>query len=57
MKRLKSVAKRFITKHGNALIAAAFVFVTISANSPCTCPFYEPDEPVGLSAYKKTNGD
>lgn len=52
---MKNKIKTFIMKHGHILAACAFVFVAVSANSPCMCPFHEPAEPAGLENFKKFN--
>lgn len=53
MKKFLNNAKNFVAKHGGVIACCAFAFVTIAANSPCALPFYEPEEPQGLNAYKK----
>lgn len=55
MKKVLNETKKFIVKHGAALAACAFAFVTIAANSPCFFPYYEPEEPDGIENYKKFN--
>ncbi len=55
MKGLKKTANKLLKKHGWLIASFAFVFVTIAANSPCTIPFYEPEEPEGLAQFKKFN--
>ena len=55
MKKFKETAKKFIVKHGAAIASFAFAFVAISANSSCGLPFYEPEEPAGLTKYKKAH--
>lgn len=55
MKGLKEMAKKFIVKYGATIVSCAFVFATISANSSCLFPFYEPEEPNGLDQLKKFN--
>lgn len=52
MKKFLNNAKNFVAKHGGVIACCAFAFVTIAANSPCALPFYEPEEPQGLNAYK-----
>ena len=53
MRKIKNAVKKGIVKYGHIFAAIAFVFVTISANSSCVCPFYEPEQPKGLEAFKK----
>ena len=53
MKKFLNNAKNFVAKHCGVIACCAFAFVTIAANSPCALPFYEPEEPQGLNAYKK----
>ncbi len=53
MYNLKLFVKSFLKKYGAVLASCAFAFVSISANSPCTFPFYEPEEPEGLDKFKK----
>lgn len=55
MKRLKTMTSKLFKKHGWLIASCAFVFVTIAANSPCTIPYYEPEEPEGLAQFKKFN--
>jgi cyclic lactone autoinducer peptide len=55
MKRFKEKAVKFVAKYGSAIAACAFAFVTISANTPCGFPYYEPQEPAGLDRFKKFN--
>lgn len=55
MKKIKGVAKKIILKYGNAIACCAFAFVALAANSACTAPFYEPEEPEGLAQFKKFN--
>ena len=56
MKKLKNSLKNFVIKHGSKIAAVALAFVAISANSSCCIPYYEPQEPKGLSKFKKFNG-
>ncbi len=53
MKRVAKTAKSLLVRYGSAIAACAFAFVAISANTPCICPFYEPEEPEGLNRFKK----
>jgi len=55
MRRFKEIAKKFVIKYGAAIATCAFAFVTISANTSCWMPFYEPEEPKGLQNFKKFN--
>ena len=55
MKKFKEMAKKFVVKYGAAIAACAFAIVTVSANSSCCFPYYEPEEPAGLSRFKKTD--
>ena len=55
MKFFKERAKSFITKYGAVIASCAFAFVTISANTSCALPYYEPEEPKGLDSFKKFN--
>ena len=55
MKKVKEMAKKFVVKYGAAIASCAFAFVTIAAISSCTLPYYEPEEPAGLDAFKKFN--
>ncbi len=55
MRKIKDTIKKGIVKYAHILAAVAFVFVTVSANSSCVCPFYEPEQPKGLAAFKKVN--
>lgn len=52
---MKEKVKVFVKKYGHVLAAFAFVFVAVSANSPCICPFHEPKEPEGIANFKKFN--
>lgn len=52
MKKVKSVAKRLIVRHGAIIASCAFTFVAIAANSACVFPYYEPEEPEGLKKLK-----
>lgn len=54
-KKLKKAANKLFKKHGWLIASCAFVFVSIAANSPCTIPYYEPEEPEGLAQFKKFN--
>ena len=53
MKRFCKAAERFILKHGTWIACCAFVAVLVTANSSCILPYYEPEEPEGLEAFKK----
>lgn len=53
MRKLCKTAKKFLLKHGNLIAGCAFAFVLITANSSCIMPYYEPEEPEGLEAFKK----
>lgn len=53
MKKVKSVAKSLIVRHGAIIASCAFAFVAIAANSACVFPYYEPEEPNGLENFKK----
>ena len=53
MKKVKSAANSLIVKYGAIIASCAFAFVTISANSACVFPYYEPEEPTGLEKFKK----
>lgn len=53
MKKFYETAKSFLLKHGSLIAGCAFAFVLIAANSSCMMPYYEPEEPEGLSAFKK----
>ncbi len=55
MNILKKAAMAFLSKYGAAAAACAFACVFVSANSPCTGPFYEPDEPAGIERFKRMN--
>ena len=55
MKKVKELAKTIVTKYGGVIACCAFAFVTMAANSACTMPFYEPEEPEGLERFKKFN--
>ena len=55
MKKIKKMAKDFVIKHGSKIATVALAFVVISANSSCCIPYYEPQEPKGLSKFKKFN--
>lgn len=55
MKKVKSLLKTSIVKYGSVIAACAFAFVTITANSSCVMPYYEPEEPKGLEKFKKFN--
>lgn len=55
MKKFKEMAKKFVVKYGATIAACAFAIVTVSANSSCCFPYYEPEEPAGLSRFKKTD--
>lgn len=53
--QIKKIAKKFVTKYGAAIASCAFAFVAVAANTSCGLPFYEPEEPDGLEAFKKFN--
>lgn len=53
--KIKELAKKVVVKYGAAIATCAFAFVTISANTGCIYPFYEPEEPAGLDKFKKFN--
>lgn len=53
MKKAKNMAKKILLRYGHVIVSCAFVFVTLSANSSCICPFYEPEEPVGIEKFKR----
>ncbi len=55
MKKIKDMAKTIIVKYGSMIAGCAFAFVVLAANSACTAPFYEPEEPEGLAQFKKFN--
>ena len=55
MNKIRETAKKLIVKYGAVIASCAFAFVTISANSSCLFPFYEPEEPEGLESFKKFN--
>ena len=56
MRKFRETSKKFVVKYGAAIASCAFAFVTISANTSCAMPFYEPEEPADLSRFKKFNG-
>lgn len=47
-KKLINLTIRF----GGIIACCAFAFVTLSANSACTAPFYEPKAPKALQDFK-----
>lgn len=53
MNKAKSVLKTMLCKYGSVIAGCAFAFVTLSVNSSCSIPFYEPKEPAGLDQFKK----
>lgn len=53
MKKLKKILRNMICKHGAVIAGFAFMVTMITANSQCTIPFYEPEEPENLSKFKK----
>lgn len=53
MSKIKKTALAFLNKYGAAAAACAFACVFVSANSPCSGPFYEPDEPKGIERFKR----
>lgn len=55
MNKIKEKTKKLIVKYGAVIASCAFAFVTISANTSCCFPFYEPEEPKGLENLKKFN--
>lgn len=55
MKKFKEVVKKIIVKNGAIIASCAFIVATVSANSSCLFPFYEPEEPAGLNSLKKYN--
>ncbi len=55
MRKFKETAKKFVIKYGAAVASCAFAFVAISANTSCGLPYYEPEEPAGLTKYKKAH--
>ncbi len=55
MEKLKKLLTTGICKHGTIIASLAFIVTMITANSQCTIPFYEPEEPIGLSKFKKFN--
>lgn len=50
---MKGRVKTFVCKHGAALSALALVLATVTANSTCYFFSYQPDEPAGLTKFKK----
>ena len=48
--------KNLILKYGSFIAACAFLFVTISANTACIGPYYEPKEPANMRKFKKLTG-
>lgn len=55
MNKIQEMAKKLITKYGAVIASCAFAFVSISANTSCCFPYYEPEEPEGLDSFKKFN--
>lgn len=55
MKNVKNFFKKTVVKYGACIAAFAFVFATVSANTTCAFPFYEPEEPSGFDELKKFN--
>jgi cyclic lactone autoinducer peptide len=53
MKRIKEILASIIGRYGAIVASCAFVAVVIAANSSCSLPYYEPEEPDGLEKYKK----
>lgn len=53
MRKVKEFIKNSIIKYGAVIATCAFAFVTISANTSCGLPYYEPEEPEGLDRFKK----
>lgn len=52
MKKFKKAAVDFVVKYGTVIASCAFAFVVFAANSACTLPFYEPEEPKNLDKFK-----
>lgn len=55
MKGLKKILTSVISKYGNIIASCAFMAVIVAANSSCSLPYYEPEEPEGLAKFKKYN--
>ena len=55
MKKFATTARKLITRYGTTIAAFAFAYLTVSANTSCWMPFYEPEEPQGLDGFKKFN--
>lgn len=55
MRKFREIAKKFVVKHGAVIASCAFAFVAFSANSSCLLPFFEPEEPKGITNFKKFN--
>ena len=55
MKKFKNAARKFVVRYGTTIAAFAFAYLTVSANTSCWMPFYEPEEPNGLEGFKKFN--
>ena len=53
MKKVKEDFASFICRYGKIIASCAFVAVIITANSSCSLPYYEPEEPEGLDTFKK----
>lgn len=53
MSRLKKFFNIVICKYGTTIACFAFIAATVSANTACCGPFYEPEEPAGLKNFKK----
>lgn len=53
--KITKILQTIICKHGTAIAALAFTVTMITANTQCTLPFYEPEEPDGLAKFKKFN--
>lgn len=55
MKKIVSIAKQFVVKHGGIIASCAFAFVVFTSNSSSMVLFYEPNEPDGIEKFKKFN--
>ncbi len=55
MKNFCSKVKSFMVKRGGLIAGCAFAFVALAANTPCSIPFYESEEPQGIERFKKFN--
>lgn len=55
MDKAKKLFCAFVRKYGNTIACCALAFVALASNSSCAIPFYEPEEPKGLDAFKKFN--